>query len=151
MPPTSKVPVPGKPPARNYSAFDSELTHQALNARMFLRLMGWLRPYRITVFVSILLVLIAAAMSVLLPVIVGRVVIDGILLPNPVAGDLPDYGLVGLTQTLSDGLSVQMLTAAGVLSVIFLIVQATFSFGARLALASASLKALRDLRLSAGS
>ena len=140
-------PVTGKPRARNYSAFDSELTHQALNARMFLRLMGWLRPYRITVFVSLLLVLIAAAMSVLLPVIVGRVVIDGILLPNPVAGDLPDYGLVGLTQTLADGLSVQMLTAAGVLSVIFLIVQAVFSFGARLALASASLKALRDLRL----
>ncbi len=139
--------APGKRSARNYSAFDSELTHQALNARMFLRLLGWMRPYRITVFVSIALVLIAAAMSVLLPVIVGRVVIDGILLPNPVSNDLPDYGLVGLTQVLSDGLSVQLLTAAGVLSVIFLVIQATFSFGSRLALASASLKALRDLRL----
>ena len=47
-------------PSRNYSAFDAELTHQALNVRLFVRLLGWMKPYLITLFVSIAFVVLAA-------------------------------------------------------------------------------------------
>ena len=132
---------------RNYSAFDVELTHQALNFRLFVRLLRWLRPYRITLFTSIALVIIAAAMSVLMPVITGRVIIDSILLPNPDVGDLPDYGLIDLTSWISATLNVEALTAAGLIYIILVLFQAFFMFGHQLTLASSSLKALRDLRL----
>ena len=58
---------------RNYSAFDVELTHQALNMQLFMRLLQWLRPYRNTMFVSIAMVIVAAATAVLMPVLTGRV------------------------------------------------------------------------------
>ncbi|MEE2914175.1 MAG: ABC transporter ATP-binding protein [Pseudomonadota bacterium] len=132
---------------RNYSAFDVELTHQALNFRLFVRLLRWLRPYRITLFTSIALVIVAAAMSVLMPVITGRVIIDSILLPNPEVGDLPDYGLIDLTSWISATLNVEALTAAGLIYIILVLFQAFFMFGHQLTLASSSLKALRDLRL----
>ena len=132
---------------RNYSAFDVELTHQALNFRLFVRLLRWLRPYRITLFTSIALVIVAAAMSVLMPVITGRVIIDSILLPNPDVGDLPDYGRIDLTSWISATLNVEALTAAGLIYIILVLFQAFFMFGHQLTLASSSLKALRDLRL----
>ena len=132
---------------RNYSAFDVELTHQALNFRLFVRLLTWMRPYRITLFTSIALVIVAATMSVLMPVITGRVIIDTILLPNPAVSDLPDYGLIELTSWLSTTLNVEALTAAGLVYIVLVLAQAFFMFGHQLTLASSSLKALRDLRL----
>jgi ATP-binding cassette, subfamily B, multidrug efflux pump len=132
---------------RNYSAFDSELTHQALNFQLFLRLLTWMRPYRITLFVSIFLVITAAAMMVLMPVITGRVIIDTILLPNPEASDLPDYGLIAASDWLQAHLNVEALTAAGIMYIVLVLAQAFFMFGHQLTLASSSLKALRDLRL----
>jgi ATP-binding cassette subfamily B multidrug efflux pump len=134
-------------PARNYSAFDLELTHQALNVRLFMRLLGWLRPYRITLFTSIALVVTAAATAVLLPVVTGRVIIDTILVPNPEAVDLPDYGLVTATQWLQDTFSIEALAAAGIIYVTLTLSQAVLRFAHRLTLASCVLKALRDLRL----
>ena len=132
---------------RDYSAFDAELTHQALNLRLFARLLGWMKPYRITLFASLVLVVGAAAMSVLLPVIQGRVVVDTILVPNASAADMPDYGLVGATQSLAGTLGVEPLTAAVVLFVALVLAQAVLMFAHRLTLASSALKALRDLRL----
>ena len=133
--------------ARNYSAFDLELTHQALNFQLFLRLLTWLRPYRLTLFTSIALVVTSAATMVLMPVITGRVIIDTILLPTTEANDLPDYGLISATQWLQDSLNVEALAAAGILYVALVLAQAFFMFAHQLTLASCSLKALRDLRL----
>lgn len=133
--------------ARNYSAFDLELTHQALNFQLFLRLLTWLRPYRLTLFASIALVITSAATMVLMPVITGRVIIDTILLPDTEANDLPDYGLISATEWLKDLLNVEALAAAGILYVILVLAQAFLMFAHQLTLASCSLKALRDLRL----
>ena len=72
---------------RDYSAFDVELTHQALNIRLFGRLLKWMHPYRITLGVSIALVLLGATTSVLLPVVTGRVLIDTCLLYTSDAAD----------------------------------------------------------------
>lgn len=133
--------------ARNYSAFDLELTHQALNFQLFLRLLTWLRPYRLTLFTSIALVITSAATMVLMPVITGRVIIDTILIPTNEANDLPDYGLISATEWLQGLFNVEALAAAGILYVALVLAQAFFMFAHQLTLASCSLKALRDLRL----
>jgi ATP-binding cassette subfamily B multidrug efflux pump len=132
---------------RNYSAFDEELTHQALNLQLFGRLLGWMRPYKITVIVSILMVIVAATGSVLMPIMTGRVIVDTILLPNPDAASMPDYGLVAATEGISSFFNASPLTAAGLLYILLVLGQAFFMFGHQLTLASASLKGLRDLRL----
>ena len=134
-------------PVRSYSAFDLELTHQALNVRLFIRLLSWMRPYRMMLFVSIALVILGAVSSVLLPVLGGRVIIDTVLLPSTVAGGLPDYGLVAFTTWLSDTLSVEMLIAAGIIYACLMLIQSGLMFSHQLALASCALKSLRDLRL----
>ncbi len=139
--------APTAAPKRNYAAFDSELTHQALNFQLFMRLLGWLKPYRVTLCASLFLVLVAATTSVLLPVIIGRVVIDWILVPSTMADQLPDYGLIDATQAIGAGLAIEPLTAAGIVYIVLVLAQAVFMFGHRLTLTSCSLKALRDLRL----
>lgn len=132
---------------RNYSAFDVELTHQALNIRMFIRLLGWMKPYRNTLFVSIGLVVVGAIAAVMLPVVTGRVIIDSILLPNSTAASLPDYGMIGLTELIEGFLETQPLIAAGILYVVLTICQSVLMFGHQLTLASSALKSLRDLRM----
>ena len=83
------IQTPG--PSRNYSAFDAELTHQALNVRLFVRLLGWMKPYLITLFVSIAFVVMAALAQVLMPILTSVVIIDTILVPTTVASDAQDY------------------------------------------------------------
>jgi len=134
-------------PARNYSAFDLELTHQALNVRLFIRLLKWMRPYRVMLSISIVLVILGATASVLLPAVGSRVIIDTILLPNPSAGDLPDYGLIDLTDWLSATFSLERLVAAGLIYVVLMLCQSCLMFGHQLTLARCSLRSLRDLRL----
>jgi ATP-binding cassette subfamily B multidrug efflux pump len=133
--------------AKNYSAFDLELTHQAVNFQLFARLLGWLRPYHLTLLTSITFVITAAATMVLMPVITGRVIIDTILLPNPDSNDLPDYGLIAATGWVQSWLGVEALIAAGIIYVVLVLAQAFLMFAHQLTLASCSLKALRDLRL----
>ncbi len=132
---------------RNYSAFDVELTHQALNIRMFIRLLGWMKPYRKTLFVSIGLVVMGAIAAVMLPVVTGRVIIDSILLPSTTAESLPDYGMIGLMEWIRDLLQTQPLVAAGILYVLLTVAQSVLMFGHQLTLASSALKSLRDLRM----
>ena len=91
--------APSAAPTRDYSAFDAELTHKALNVNMFVRLLAWLKPYRFTLSLSIVLTLASAAIAVLQPIVNGRVVIDTILLPNPKSSELPDYGMGPLSYT----------------------------------------------------
>ena len=132
---------------RDYAAFDAELTHQAFNFRLFLRLLGWLRPYRVTVFVSIALVVLAAVAGVMMPVLTGRVAIDSILLPIATDVSPPDYGLVDLNNWLALTAGIEPLTAATILYVLLVVLNAVLMLVHRLTLASAALKALRDLRL----
>ena len=143
----SEANVGGGAPTRDYSAFDAELTHQAFNFRLFLRLLKWLKPYRVTLFSSIALVVVAAATAVLMPVITGRVVIDTVLVPNPAAQDLPDYGMLAATHWVADLFAVEPLIAAAVVFITLVFAQGLLMYVHRLMLASSALQALRDLRL----
>jgi len=68
----TQVDAPPAAPSRDYSAFDAELTHKALNVNMFVRLLAWLKPYRFTLSISIVLTLASAAIAVLQPIVNGR-------------------------------------------------------------------------------
>ena len=133
--------------AADYAAFDAELTHQALNFRLLMRLLGWLRPYRITVLVSLVLVVAASATVVLTPVVTGRVVIDTLLVPDPASSDLPDYGLIDFTYTAAEALELSPLMVAGLLFFGLILANGVLMLAHRLTLVSSALKALRDLRL----
>ncbi len=132
---------------RNYSAFDAELTHQALNMRLFMRLLRWARPYRITLGTSAALVVIGAAVSVLMPVIQGPVVVDSILAPDEAASTRFNFGLIAATEWLSGLFSMPPLGAAVLLFVGLTIAHALIMVAHQLTLASGALKTLRDLRL----
>ena len=73
------------PPMRNYSAFDAQLTHRALNMRLFWRLLKWAKPYRATLMVSAFLIIIGSAFSTLTPVLQNRIIVDEILQPGAAA------------------------------------------------------------------
>ncbi|MCY3622258.1 MAG: ABC transporter ATP-binding protein [Gammaproteobacteria bacterium] len=133
-------------PARNYSAFDAELTHQALNLRLFLRLLKWAKPYRVTLIASAVLVIVGSGLGVLMPVVQNRIVIDEILVPNK-AAEAPDYGLVDALQWSVDVLSIQPLAVAVLFYIAIFVVQSLLGVAQQLLLTSGSLKTLRDLRI----
>ena len=132
---------------RNYSAFDAELTHQALNMRLFMRLLRWAKPYRITLNTSTALVVVGAAVSVLMPVIQGPVIVDTILVPNEEAATRFNFGLIAATEWLSGLLSMPPLGGAVVLFMGVTILHLFIMVAHQLTLASGALKTLRDLRL----
>lgn len=134
-------------PGRNYSAFDAQLTHQALNIQMFIRLLRWTKPYRLTLAVSVVLILISVGFTAIMPVLQNKVVVDEILSPTTNYGDMPDYGLVAATEWISNTFSIHMLAAAVVLYVLMIFLQSFLGLAQQLTLTSAALKTLRDLRV----
>lgn len=133
--------------SRDYSVFDAELTHQAFNFRLFIRLLGWLKPYRTTLLFSVALVIISATTAVLLPVVTGRVVIDSVLIPNALVQDMPDYGMISVTNWIAELFGIGPLLGAVILFIGLVLAQGAFMYAHRVTLASAALQALRDLRL----
>ena len=63
------------PPKRDHSMFDAELSGQVLNMRLLCRLLRWLRPYRGTVALSAVLILVSSGLQILLPVIISLAVL----------------------------------------------------------------------------
>ena len=134
---------------RNYSAFDAELTHQALNVRLFIRLLKWAKPYKLTLIASSIFVTISAGLSVLLPVLQARVIVDNILVPAnaQLNASLPDYYLIDITFFFVDYLEFHPLVVAILFYVSLFIVQQLLSIVQQLTLTSGALKTLRDLRV----
>jgi|TARA_B100000315_G_scaffold78674_1_gene72056 ATP-binding cassette subfamily B protein len=145
---TYATPVPqSSPPKRDYSAFDADLTGQAFNFQLFARLLRWLRQYRLTVAASLLFVLMASWLTVMLPLITGRVAIDTILRPNPKSGEQPDFGMTDLTYWISDLGDFGPLIGACILYLAMVTAQAGIMYLHRITLASSVLRSLRDLRV----
>ena len=134
---------------RNYSVFDAQLTHQALNVRMFVRLLQWTKPYRVTLISASALVLVSSAFMLLMPIMQNRVIIDTILAPgSPTANAaMADYGLIDLTEWMMEFLSIPGLAVAVLLYVALFFVQSLIGIAQQLLLTSGSLKTLRDLRV----
>ena len=162
------------PPMRNYSAFDAQLAHRALNMRLFLRLLKWAKPYRVTLIVSALLIIVASGFSTLTPVLQNRIIVDEILKPSAAASvaaaqpgqaepavapapaavqepvvpaeELPHYGLLTLLNWLTDALAVEPLLVAVGMYLFMFVFQTLIGVAQQLLLTSGALKTLRDLR-----
>ncbi len=130
---------------RDYAIFDAELAGKSFNARLIGRLFVWVRPHWRLAAISGLLVLVASVLAILMPVIVSRVVIDGLLnAPRPVV--LPDFGMNAVTNWLMNSTGLSHLLAACAL---YMVATTTWAIAAhyhRIYLARAVLNALRDLR-----
>ncbi len=137
---------PGEPPRRNHAMFDAELSGQALNLRLLRRLLRWIRPYRATVAVSSLLILVASALQVLLPVVISVVVVDHVLMDNH-QRVTPDMGMISAADWIGRTFALPPLTAACVLFALLQIGWAITGHYHRLTLIGAVINGLRDLRL----
>ena len=132
---------------RNYSAFDQELTHSALNMRMLLRLLQWAKPYKLTLITSSILITLVSALSVLMPIVQSRVVIDTILVQNHDPAKFKDFGVVDAYQWLLEATQWHPLFIALAMSVFMFFITSLMSIAQQLTLTSGALKTLRDLRV----
>jgi len=130
---------------RDYSVFDAELSGQPFDFRHLRRLLGWVRPHRSRALASVLFVVVASVLAVLAPVVVSRVVIDGILVTR---ADLvaPTFGMQEAADALAGLSGIGPLPAACLLYALLLTAWAACMYASRILLSRSVLLALRDLR-----
>ena len=84
--------------------FDAELSGAVLNMHLLGRLLSWLKPYRLSLIASIVLILISSLCAVLMEVVISRVLVDYIIVGDT-ESIMPDLGMIGLTVELERALS----------------------------------------------
>ncbi|HEY4344156.1 MAG TPA: ABC transporter ATP-binding protein [Parvibaculum sp.] len=132
-------------PAKDYSVFEDDIDIRKFEMRLIWRLTRWIAPYRGQMLLALLLVLLAASAAVLAPVVISRVVVDGILLPAS-SGHAPDFGQKALAAWLNAATGLHPLVVACGLYAVWTALWSIFGHGFRITLARAVLKGLRDLR-----
>lgn len=143
--PTSQTTASGAAAARDYGVFDADIAGRSLDLALLGRLFSWLRPHRRVLLISGVLVVFASVLAIAMPVLVSRVVIDGLLASSqPVA--LPDLGLTALSGALGGALGVGPIVAACGLYLLLSSLQVASAHYHRVTLARGMLGALRDLR-----
>ena len=130
---------------RDHSMFDAELSGSVLNMRLLGRLMQWLKPYRLSLLASIALVLVASYATVVMEILISRVLGDYIII-GETDSEMPDLGMIELTQQVEMFLAVSPLTAAGLLFAFLMSIVALAGHWHRMTLSGAIVKGLRDLR-----
>lgn len=131
--------------SRDHSLFDAELSGAVLNMHLLARLFRWLKPYRLGLGVSTVLVLIASYAAVVMEVLISRVLVDYIIV-GKTDSPMPDMGMIELTMWVERQTGLSSLNAAGVLFFVVMVVFSLAGHWHRLTLTSAIVKGLRDLR-----
>ena len=131
---------------RDYAMFDAELSGAVLNLGLLRRLLRWLKPYRITFGVSAVLILLASALQVLLPVVFSIVVIDHVL-RGETSATTPDLGMLELHAWLTALMGTHPLLSACLIYAVLQLGAAVVGHAHRLTLISSVIRGLRDLRL----
>lgn len=129
----------------DHSIFEADIHGKSPSAKLLGRVLHWTKPYRFRGVISILLVIFASFLAVLMPVIVTRVVIDGIIIGSPDL-TLPDFGMNRLTQWIAGVTGLAPLISACLLYGLITIVCVTFYHLHRVTFAQTVLESLRDLR-----
>tara|TARA_B100000809_G_scaffold242965_1_gene267534 strand:- start:1281 stop:3122 length:1842 start_codon:yes stop_codon:yes gene_type:complete len=125
--------------------FDADLSGAVLNMHLLGRLVRWLKPYRLRLILSTVLVLVASYAAVVMEILISRVLVDYIIV-GETESPMPDMGMIELTIWVERQTGLSSLNSAGLL---FFIVMALFALAGhwhRLTLTSAIVKGLRDLR-----
>ena len=98
--------------ARDHAMFDAELSGAVLNFHLLKRIVSWLKPYRIRLLVSGVLVLIASFTSVVMEVVISRVLVDYIIVGDA-NSVMPDLGMIEFTRWVETLFALSPLYAAG--------------------------------------
>ncbi len=130
----------------DHSIFDADIHGQSMNMQYLGRIFGWVGNHKRLGIISILYVIVASFLAVLLPVIIGRVVIDSIIMSNP-ATVLPDFGMNSLTTWLGGVTGLSPIVVACILFAVMTVICQGFYHLHRVSYAKTMLSALRDLRL----
>jgi ATP-binding cassette subfamily B protein len=130
---------------RDHSIFDAELSGRSFDLGLTARLLRRLAPERRLVAATALCILGLSLAAVLLPVVLSRVVIDGVLLPSADRA-APDFGMLGLHAWIARATGLGPLAAACVLYAALTGAGLALGHASRMLLSRASLSALRDLR-----
>ncbi len=125
--------------------FDAELSGAVLNLQLFVRIMRWLRPYRISLYISAILILIASFCAVVMEVVISRVLVDYIIV-GETESLMPDLGTIELTMWLEQSLGIEPIFAAGLIFLVLMLVLAVTGHAHRMFLVGAIVNGLRDLR-----
>jgi ATP-binding cassette subfamily B protein len=131
---------------RDYSMFEADLSGQVLNMHLLGRLLSWLKPYKYSLLISSVLVLIASTFQVLLPIIISLVAIDHIFRGESDA-DTPDFGLIEFNTWLTDLSGLHPLIIACAMYAVARVVWAVTGHAHRMTLIGAVINGLRDLRM----
>ncbi|MBL6690879.1 MAG: ABC transporter ATP-binding protein [Pseudomonadales bacterium] len=130
---------------RDHAMFDAELTGAVLNMHLLGRLMRWLKPYRLSLVVSTVLVLVASFAAVVMEIVISRVLVDYIIVGDT-ESVMPDLGMIALTQWIELQTGLSPLFSAGLLFFFLMVIYALAGHWHRMTLASAIVNGLRDLR-----
>jgi ATP-binding cassette subfamily B protein len=125
--------------------FDADLSGTVLNMHLLGRVLKWFKPYKASLIVSSVLVLVASTLSILLPIIISLVAIDHIIRDESSAGT-PDFGMIELNTVLSDALGLPPLVVACLMYGVIQIAWAFIGHAHRMTLIGAVINGLRDLR-----
>lgn len=109
------------------------------------RLRHWMAPYHWRIALALLFAMLSAAAAVLIPVVVSRVIVDGILMHN-YRTDLPDYGQTTLIHWLAITLDIEQIIAACIVGLLWVLLWSSFGYAFRTQLSRAALLGLSDLR-----
>lgn len=131
--------------ARDHAMFDAELSGAVLNFHLLKRIVSWLKPYRIRLLVSGVLVLIASFTSVVMEVVISRVLVDYIIVGDA-NSVMPDLGMIEFTRSVETLFALSPLYAAGAVFFVLMSLSAVLGHWHRLTLIDAIVRALRDLR-----
>ncbi len=125
--------------------FDAELSGAVLNMQLLGRLMHWLKPYRLNLLISTILVLVASFAAVVMEVVISRVLVDYIIV-GEADSVMPDLGMIDVTRWLELQTGLPPLYAAGLLFFGLMVVIGLAGHWHRMTLSAAIVRALRDLR-----
>jgi len=129
----------------DHSIFEADIEGQAMNMQYLRRLMSWVGPHKRLAAGSILLVLGASTLAILMPVVVSRVVIDGVIMGEPDAL-LPDFGMNALNAWLAGLTGLSPLVSACVIFAVFTLTCHTLYHLHRVSFSKTVLSSLRDMR-----
>ena len=129
----------------DHSVFEADIEGQAMNLQYLKRIAGWVGPHNRVAMVSIVLVVIASGLAVLMPVLLSRVVVDGILMDSP-NSLIPDFGLFQLNQWVQQLTGFSGIAAACIVYGSFTLICHMLYHLHRVSLARVVLYSLRDMR-----
>ncbi|HIG43995.1 MAG: ABC transporter ATP-binding protein [bacterium] len=134
-------------PKLDHSIFDADIHGQSMNMVYLGRIFSWIGPHKKLAGFSIVLVMMASLLAVLLPVVISRVVIDGVIVGNQPDLVLPDFGMNALNNWLVHHTGWQSIVSACFIYGVFTILCHIFYHFHRITFARTVLHALRDIRL----